>query len=143
MSELASFELLSRKAQMAEWRHRDRILGRSKDELFDDQFLYLGTGETRGLLMVAPELQEHINQELHREATILKEKRKVREERSLARGGSSGKDSQNKELQKKVNQQAEQLRRLQAGKGDGQQGDGEQADEAAAGGGRGRRRGRG
>eukprot|EP00959_Pyramimonas_sp_CCMP1952_P208266 4356664-Pyramimonas_sp.AAC.1 len=75
---------------MAEWRHRDRVLGRSKDELFDDQFLYMGTGETRGLLMVSPELQEHINSELHREASILKEKRKVREERALARGGGGG-----------------------------------------------------
>ena len=93
-SEWASFELLSRKPQMAEWRCMERILGESKDELFDDQFLYLGTGETRGLLMVAPDLQEHINQELRREATILKVKRKVREERLLARGGGSTKDDE-------------------------------------------------
>ena len=60
LSELSAFELLARRAQMAEWRHRDRILGRG-DELFDDQFLYMGTGETRGLLMVSPELQNNNN----------------------------------------------------------------------------------
>ena len=74
-------------------------------------WFYSGTGETRGLLMVSPELQEHINAELHREATILKEKRKVREERMLSRGGSHGNSKQ--DLQKKVQQQAEQLRKLQ------------------------------
>ena len=104
---------------MVEWRHRDRIIGKKQDELFDDQFLYMGTGETRGLLMVSPALQEHINSELHREAAILKEKRKVREERALARGhGSAGSGGSKADLQKKVQQQAAELKRLQeAGKG--------------------------
>ncbi|CAK0905487.1 unnamed protein product [Prorocentrum cordatum] len=49
VSEHAAYELIARLAQMVEWRRRDRVLGRSKDVLFDDQFLYMGTGEkTRG-----------------------------------------------------------------------------------------------
>ena len=48
--------------------------------------------------MVSPELQEHINAELHREATILKEKRKVREERMASRGGPTDKIAGGKRL---------------------------------------------
>ena len=80
VGELACFELLARRCQMAEWRHRDRLIAKQNgDELLEDEFLYMGTGETRGLLCVTPQLSQHISDELHKEATVMKEKRKLRE----------------------------------------------------------------
>ena len=116
LGELASFELLMRKAQMAEWRHRDRLAAVAGDDMMEESYLYLGTGETRGLVMVAPSLVDHINQEMHREAQILKERRKAKEERALQQGGGSAGSSgggSKAELQKKVQQQAAELKRLQ------------------------------
>ena len=92
ISELACFELLMRRAQMSEWKYRERILGRAGtvlDEL-DDEHLYMGVSEVRGLLMVSPLLSEHISAELHREAVSLKERRKLREERRSSQGKASG-----------------------------------------------------
>ncbi|CAK0816861.1 unnamed protein product, partial [Prorocentrum cordatum] len=94
LGELASFELLMRKAQMAEGRHRDRLAAVQGDDLMEESYLYLGAGETRGLAMVAPALVDHVNSEMHREAQILKECRKA-------------------ELQKKIQQQAAELRKIQ------------------------------
>ncbi|CAK0856032.1 unnamed protein product [Prorocentrum cordatum] len=100
VGELVSFELLARRAQMAEWRYRDRLAPRRADETAEDEHLYMGTGETRGLIMMAPLLVEHISTELHRESQVMKEKRKLREERQLAKG--TGADVDTKEnLRKK------------------------------------------
>ncbi|CAK0889614.1 unnamed protein product, partial [Prorocentrum cordatum] len=66
LGELASCELLMRKAQMAEWRHRDRLAAVQGGDLMEESYLHLGTGETRGLAMVAPrwaELQKKIQQQ--------------------------------------------------------------------------------
>jgi hypothetical protein len=92
ISELACFELLMRRAQMSEWKYRERILGRSGTVLeeLDDEHLYMGVSEVRGLLMVSPLLSEHISAELHREAVSLKERRKLREERRSAQGKATG-----------------------------------------------------
>ena len=98
ITELVTFELICRRAQMAEMRHRDRMLGDSDD----DDFLFLGVGETRGLIMVAPSLEAHLAAELAKESAVLKEKRKMREERQLARGpGQSGRLSRNQEKAKR------------------------------------------
>ncbi|CAK0798858.1 unnamed protein product, partial [Prorocentrum cordatum] len=105
VGELVSFELLARRAQMAEWRYRDRLAPRRADETAEDEHLYMGTGETRGLIMMAPFLVEHISTELHRESQVMKEKRKLREERQLAKG--HGADGDTKEsLRKKETLQA-------------------------------------
>ncbi|CAK0838344.1 unnamed protein product [Prorocentrum cordatum] len=105
VGELVSFELLARRAQMAEWRYRDRLAPRRADETAEDEHLYMGTGETRGLIMMAPFLVEHISTELHRESQVMKEKRKLREERQLANG--TGADGETKDaLRKKVESQA-------------------------------------
>ena len=62
--------------------------------------------------MMAPFLVEHISTELHRESQVMEEKRKLREERQLAKGG--GADGDTKEaLRKKIETQAAELRRLQ------------------------------
>ena len=44
-----------------------------------------GTGETRGLIMVCPSLEEYVAAEMHKEAATAKERRKLREERAATR----------------------------------------------------------
>ena len=66
--------------------------------------------------MVRPALQEHITIELHKEATLLKEKRKLKEERNASRAGPSGikgGDSASKGLQSKLDAQANQIKKLE------------------------------
>ena len=41
--------------------------GQVNDELQEGLHLYVGVGETRGMLMVAPALLDHVTEELHRE----------------------------------------------------------------------------
>ena len=78
-SELACLEIVARRAQMVELRHREKILG--SGAIDDDAFLYMGTGRTRGLLMVCPALEEYVAAELAKETAAAKERRKLREER--------------------------------------------------------------
>eukprot|EP00959_Pyramimonas_sp_CCMP1952_P241382 5044907-Pyramimonas_sp.AAC.1 len=62
--------------------------------------------------MMAPFLVEHISTELHRESQVTKVKRKLREERQLAKG--TGADGETKDaLRKKVERQAAEHRRPQ------------------------------
>eukprot|EP00959_Pyramimonas_sp_CCMP1952_P175996 3677872-Pyramimonas_sp.AAC.1 len=50
--ELACFEYLARRAQMAEWRHRRLVAGGGSEvDAVEDEYLYMGAAETRGLLM--------------------------------------------------------------------------------------------
>jgi hypothetical protein len=144
ITELASFELLLRRAQLAEMRYRDKILGKhGGDEFAEDEFLYMGTGLTRGLVMVSPDLSDHITEQLHKEAAAMKERRKLKEERQASRapggggaGGSSSAAAQG--LQQKVNAQAAEIRRLMD-----KVGETAPAGDGGAGGGRGRGGGRG
>ena len=62
--------------------------GNSVDE---DSFLYMGTGRTRGLIMICPALEEFVAQELAKEAATAKERRKLREERAAAKGSPNKK----------------------------------------------------
>ncbi|CAK0842885.1 unnamed protein product [Prorocentrum cordatum] len=115
LPELAIMEYVAaRRAQMAEWRYRDRILGRGDgDELLEDEFLYLGTAETRGLLMVCPLLQDHVSEQLHKEMMTTKERRKLREERALTRGpGGAAGSADGRSLQQKVSNQSAEIKRL-------------------------------
>ena len=139
VAELASFELLLRKAQLAEWRHRDRLLANGADDIGEDEFLYLGTSETRGLLMVCPELSDHITAELHKEASVMKERRKLRDERRISRGAQSSEaaPSDSKKLQQKINQQAQEISWLKS-----QQSGGQGAETGEAPKGKGGRRGK-
>ncbi|CAK0837915.1 unnamed protein product, partial [Prorocentrum cordatum] len=93
VSELAIFELICRKAQMIEYKYRGRYLhrmGAAGDDLAEDEHIYHGTSETRGLMMISPALSSYVADELHKKASVLKEGRKVREERSTARRGGAG-----------------------------------------------------
>ena len=86
-SELASFELALRRAQISELKYKQKMLGTHHDEHGQDEFLYLGVGATRGLVMVAPDLEEFVSSEMAKEGSVMKERRKLHEERRLARGG--------------------------------------------------------
>lgn len=86
-------EVLIRKLQLIEEKHRDRLLqNQGHQDYGDDAHLYLGGSGPRGGAAVCPALQTWIAEELSRESAVLKEKRKAREERSLARpkGGAKG-----------------------------------------------------
>ena len=78
---MASLELVARAAQLIELRHRENIVGSFGNNVDEDAFLYLGSGKTRGLLAVSPQLEEYVASELSKETATLKERRKAREER--------------------------------------------------------------
>ena len=84
-AELSCFELLARRLQMLEMKLRDKVprslLGASIKE---DSHIHLGTGRTRGLFMISPELEEFAPGVLAKETAAAKERRKLRQERSGA-----------------------------------------------------------
>ncbi len=92
-------------------------MGNRASDYNEDDFLFMGTSETRGLIMMSPELREHISGELHKESGIMKERRKLREERRLANAEQDGTSSrsQYKGLQKNIAAQEAEIRRLKAG----------------------------
>ena len=47
----------------------------------------MGAGSTRGLLMICPALEEHVSGQMQREGAVMKERRKLQEERVLSRAG--------------------------------------------------------
>ena len=58
-TELSCFELLARRLQMLEMKLRDKVAGSLfGGSMEEDNHIYLGAGQTRGLLMIAPELEE-------------------------------------------------------------------------------------
>lgn len=57
--EIAALEVLIRRAQLIELRHREKVTGGVMGvSVDDDAHTYLGTGRTRELLMLAPQLEE-------------------------------------------------------------------------------------
>ncbi|CAK0846128.1 unnamed protein product [Prorocentrum cordatum] len=93
ITELACMELVSRKLQMCEHRHRERATGAIQgDELLEDAHLYLGVGETRVMAMAPPSLLSSVSEKLKTEAAILKEPRKMREERAEHQASASSKE---------------------------------------------------
>ena len=98
LPQLASLELLLRRAQMIELKNKSRLLPQtgSPEDPFSDVHLYMGFSETRGMLMVCPALEAYVGNKLHDEALASKERRKAAEERAAARppkapkGGGGG-----------------------------------------------------
>ena len=70
---------------MVEKKYKDRMQSGSGGDVQSDAFLYMATSITRGVVGVCPALTEYISGELSKESSILKERRKAREERTLAR----------------------------------------------------------
>ena len=101
LGELLVFEHIARRYQLWEEVYasalREAESGEQGTDWLDERRLFLGTGRSHGSALVSPELEEHVSGELQKESAVLKEKRKGREERALARGsplavpgGSSG-----------------------------------------------------
>ena len=90
---LGCVEVMVRKLQMAEEKYKERLYHNQGlgDNVGEDHHLFMGTQGTRGNLCVAPALQKFIAEELQKESAVLKERRKAREERSLARGKAKAK----------------------------------------------------
>ena len=60
------------------------------DDYGEDAYLYLGISQTRGQVMVMPEL-EFVSGQLEKEGRVLKERRKLVEERKLVRSQGKAK----------------------------------------------------
>ena len=68
---------------MLEMKLRDKVAGSLfAGSIEEDSHIYLGTGQTRGFLMIAPELEEFASGVLVKETAAAKERRKLREERT-------------------------------------------------------------
>ena len=83
-AELSYFELLERRLQMLNMKHRDKVAGSLlRGSVEEDSRIYLGTERTRGLLMIALELEEHASGLLAKKKTAAaRERRNLREERA-------------------------------------------------------------
>ncbi|CAK0901263.1 unnamed protein product [Prorocentrum cordatum] len=92
--ELGFFEYIARRAQLIEHCYRERAMDRPDGiDGAEDDYLMMGTLETRGHLKIAPELQDYITAELHLEAGLFEERRELREERAISAcpaGSSAG-----------------------------------------------------
>ena len=66
------FELLARRLQMLKMNLRDKVAGSLFWSSIEDSRIYLGTGQTRGLHMIAPELEEFASGVLAKETAAVK-----------------------------------------------------------------------
>ena len=84
VSEISGFELLLRSAQLAGLRHKQQLIMRTGDDVHgDDEHLFLGIGETRGLCMISPDLENYVATGMAKESSVLEERRKLRGEREM------------------------------------------------------------
>ena len=70
---------------MLDLKLRDKVAGSLfGSSIEEDSHIYPGTGQSRGLLMISPELEEFAPGVLAMETVAVKERRELREERSGA-----------------------------------------------------------
>ena len=81
---LASSEQMMRQLMLIEEKFKDRFVGNSSQELSEEAHLYGGHTQ-RANVCVSPSLSEWVAEEVRKEHVVLKERRKAREERALAR----------------------------------------------------------
>ena len=81
---LAGCEFLARQVQLVEEKWKDRILGKTDGDLASEAHLFGGM-TARCTICVSPELSSWVALELSKESAVLKERRKAREERALAK----------------------------------------------------------
>ena len=90
-ADLAIMEAISRRYQYWEERYSEKLRthsdGGGNAGYAQERHLFLGGARTQGYALVCPALSEHVATELEKEAKILKERRKGREERQLAQEG--------------------------------------------------------
>jgi len=85
---ISAMELVCRQLQLLEAKEYEKHLGKQNEEVTSalvDNRLYMGVGTSRGGLCICPKLEEFLSKELASEAAVMKEQRKAREERVLAR----------------------------------------------------------
>ena len=87
VSNLAGCEIIGRQLQLVEERRYESLVRGQQSEAHasTDAHLFLGHQSSRGGLCISPLLDEWIAEELRKESATLKERRKAREERTLAR----------------------------------------------------------
>ncbi|CAK0851969.1 unnamed protein product, partial [Prorocentrum cordatum] len=92
---LAAAELLARTIQVQQERYQDRSAGGTASGGHDsvDAHLFMGSELTRGGARACPLLQEWASLQLAKEQALLKERRKAREERELAKKGNKKKNN--------------------------------------------------
>ncbi|CAK0871112.1 unnamed protein product, partial [Prorocentrum cordatum] len=93
LSNCAFAEAIFRRAQTIEWSYHDRLRGAdsasSKDKMSPGEFsAFSGFSKAGDLLMVAPALLEFVKGQVEKDAAIMKNIRKAREERELRRKGA-------------------------------------------------------
>lgn len=95
VSELACFELLSRRFQL--WEHSFAHQLRTSQETrgsstleVDERSIFLGRNKSSNIALVCPLLQTHIAETLKDSSAILKERRKYREEFDAGAGAGGG-----------------------------------------------------
>ena len=84
---LASAEYIMRQVQLIEERYKEKVIG-AASETTVEAALYAGQANRTGLC-ICPALSEWIAGEMRGEAAVMKERRKAREERALAKPGKT------------------------------------------------------
>ena len=64
-------------------------------EFSEERRLFMGLGRSKNAALVCPALKQYVADEVAKDAAVLKERRKAREERSLLREGNTGASAQN------------------------------------------------
>ena len=95
VTNLASFEILMRRLQLIEYTYsekgpappskEDKGKGKGKSMhvgLYDESQIFMGSHKEFGDIMVAPDLLEYVSKEVEKEAAVMKQVRKAREERA-------------------------------------------------------------
>ena len=83
---LAAAEFCARQIQLVEEKYRDRGVPKDSLELVSESEAALFSGSrSRTTICVCPALSEWIAEEMRKEAAVMKERRKAREERNLAK----------------------------------------------------------
>ena len=90
VTNLAAGELIIRQLQLLE--ERQQHASAAHDSVAsEEQGLFMGTAAGAGATIISPQLKLWISTEMARDASVLKERRKAREERGLARPKAKGK----------------------------------------------------
>ena len=94
VSECVVFETAVRRYQLWEEIYSSALAeadaGESSAEWIDERRLFLGMPRARSSALVSPLLEQHVASRLAEEPAVLKERRKGREEKQLARGPPAG-----------------------------------------------------
>jgi hypothetical protein len=86
LGSLAGVEYLFRQLQATEEKYRDRVHKKGEDHSSAEAHFFTGVG-ARQALCICPALTKYAAEEMAKESAILKERRKAREERTLAKPG--------------------------------------------------------